>query len=235
MAICADGNLAAADRDLAAAWQSVLAPLDAETATVLRADQKKFLQGLDEGFDSDVWGKAGPPPQKDMRAQIARLPHDGDDSPFPALEDELRERIGFLRALTPAASGVPFDGLWKNYDAELLIEPAGEGRYDVTFGLTSYGFDRDHCHFNATFAAAEAGLAARAVHNTDPEQDNHDIAGRLRIARAGTALTLSQADPDQTPGAGERWVCPRVPALTGPLFHTGLKADEASRLQPDEE
>jgi hypothetical protein len=45
------------------------------------------------------------------------------------------------------------------------------------------------------------------------------------------ALTLSLCLPDGMPPASR--VCAHLPALTGPLFHTGLKADQAFRLKPE--
>jgi hypothetical protein len=243
LAVCADARLAAGDRELAAAWQAALARLDAETAKVLRDDQKKFLVGLDEGFDSDIWGKAGAPEGAALRAAVAQLRWGADADPFAALQAQMRERIAFLRALAPAAA---VTGLWKNRDAELLIaaaplaaptattfEGTDEGRYGVRFGLTSYGFDKYHCHFTAKFQAAATGLLAPGARNTDPEVAA-DIAGTLRIGRgAGATLTLTDTPPAKTAGADPAYVCPRAPALTGPLFHTGLTADQAFRLKPD--
>src|ERR1700691_3768883 len=61
MATCADPQLAAADIDLEAAYESTLARVDAETTSALREDQRKFIADLDRGFESSVWGKADPP------------------------------------------------------------------------------------------------------------------------------------------------------------------------------
>jgi uncharacterized protein len=48
LATCADATIAAADRELAAAWQNAIAPLDPATVKALRADQKKFLEDLEK-------------------------------------------------------------------------------------------------------------------------------------------------------------------------------------------
>jgi len=243
LAVCADARLAAGDREMAAAWQSAAAHLDADTAKQLREDQKKFLAGLDDGFASAVWGKTGAPQGAALHAAIAQLRWGAAADPFAALAAQMRERIAFLRNLAPATA---VTGLWKNHDAELSItaaplaastatafEGTDEGRYDVSFGLTSYGAAKYHCHFTAKFQAAAHGLVATAVRNTDPGA-GADIAGKLLIAHgAGRTLTLTETPPDQTTGADPVHVCPRAPALTGPLFHTGLTADQAFRLKPD--
>jgi uncharacterized protein YecT (DUF1311 family) len=229
LATCNDAKLAAADRELAAAWQSVGARLDPATLTAMRKDQQKFLSDLNTGFDSSVWGKAGPPAAAAMRAQVARLKrdaNDADDDPLTGLDTALRERIAFLRALTPASSVA---GLWKNADAELLIVPAQNGAYQVTFGMTSYGFEKYSCHFSGTFTGNGDTLVAAAVQNADPDIDDFG-AGTIRIARTGQILTINQPEA-RTSGAP--WLCPRVPGLTGSLFHTGLTADQAYRLTPD--
>ena len=225
---CADAKIAAADRELATAWQSAVAHADAAMAKALRADQKQFLSGLDDGFDSEVWGKAGPPEGKEMRTQVAQLRRqpDGQDA-LSELERQLRERGAFLRNLRPAQS---FAGLWKNNNSELLIVPAGEGRFKVSFGERTFGWPKYHCHFTGEFTASDRGLTAPGAHNTDSEVDE-DISGKLLIARAGATLGLSQDIEDNSPD--QRRICPRTPALTGPLFHTSLKPADARRLDPD--
>jgi uncharacterized protein YecT (DUF1311 family) len=249
MATCADAELAAADLDLQAAYESTLAHVDAETASALREDQKKYLADLDRGFESSVWGKAEAPRGAALRDAIAQMRRGGDGDPLAGLQAQMRERIAFLRSLAPPTS---VTGLWKNKDAELLIvhvDPdlvasarttkAGvnfgdddRGHYDATFGMAVYGVAEDQCHFTAIFRAAPEGLRSAGVHNTDPGREQ-DIAAKLIIARiTPMALTLTQASPDAAPSSNERWVCPRLPALTGPLFHTSLKADQAFRLKP---
>jgi uncharacterized protein YecT (DUF1311 family) len=245
MATCADPQLAATDIDLEAAYESTLARVDAETTSALREDQRKFLADLDRGFESSVWGKADAPHSDALRTAVAQMHRGADGDPLAALEAQMRERIDFLRSLALPTS---VTGLWKNNNAELLIlhvdpdlaaQPRNakaaanfgdddRGHYEVTFGMAIYGFAQDHCHFTAAFRASADGLHAPGAHNTDAGVDR-DIAGKLVIARAGPmAVTITQALRD----AGE-WVCPRLPALTGPLFHSSLKADHALRLKPD--
>ena len=101
LATCADARIAVADRELAAAWQHAIASLDPAAVKALRADQKKFLEDLDSGFEGEVWGKQSPPEGKELRAQIARLRRGGDFDALADLEAQLRERLGFLRDLTP--------------------------------------------------------------------------------------------------------------------------------------
>ena len=142
LATCNDSRLAAADRDLASIWQSATAHLDSTTLAALRKDHQMFLSALNEGFNSSIWGKAGPPPTASMRLRVSELKRDAsdpDDDPLMMLEIQLRERIAFLRALMHANS---FAGLWKNADAELWIAAGENGSYQVTFGLTSYGFEK---------------------------------------------------------------------------------------------
>jgi uncharacterized protein YecT (DUF1311 family) len=249
MVTCADAKLAATDLDLQAAYESTFAHVDAETANALREDQKRFLADLDRGFDRSVWGNAEPPRGVALRNEIAQMHRGAEGDPLAALQVQMAERIAFLRSLTPPTS---ITGLWKNSDAEVLIvhvDPdlspqvrsakAGgsfgdddRGHYDASFGMAIYGFPRDQCHFTAVFRAAPEGLRAAGAHNTDPG-DEQDVASKLVIAR-GTpmALTLTQMLPEGAPSADQHRVCPRLPALTGPLFHTSLKADQAFRLKP---
>ena len=77
LATCADARIAAADRELAAAWQNAIAGPDPATVKALRADHKKFLEDLDSGFEGEVWGKQSPPEGKELRAQIARMRRGG--------------------------------------------------------------------------------------------------------------------------------------------------------------
>jgi len=98
--------------------------------------------------------------------------------------------------------------------------------------MTVYGFAEDQCHFTAIFRAAPEGLRSPGVRSMDP--GGEDIAAKLIIARSTPmALTLTQAFPDPAPSSKERWICPRLPAMTGALFHTGLKADQAFRLKSE--
>ena len=248
MATCADSQLAAVDIDLGAAYESTLARVDADTTTALREDQRKFLADLDRGFESSVWGKADPPHGEALRAAIAQMRRSVDGDPLGALEAQMRERIAFLRSLTPPTS---VTGLWKNNNAELLIVHVDpdlntqarsarasanfgdddRGHYDVSFGMAVYGSAQDHCHFTGVFRASADGLRAPGARNTDPEV-NLDIADKLLIARAGPAtLTLTQTSPNGAASSDPQSVCPHLPVLTGPLFHTGLKADQALRLK----
>jgi uncharacterized protein YecT (DUF1311 family) len=145
LATCADARIAAADRELAAAWRNAIAGLDPAAVKALRADQKKFLEDLDSGFEGEVWGKQSPPEGRELRAQIARTRRGGDFDALSDLEAQLRERIVFLRNLTPAAS---YAGLWKNHDSELwLAANGGEAHYRATFGTTTFGWAKYHCHF----------------------------------------------------------------------------------------
>ena len=155
LATCADARIAAADRELAAAWQHAIASLDPAAVKALRADQKKFLEDLDSGFEGEVWGKQSPPEGRELRAQ--RLRRGGDFDALADLEAQLRERLAFLRDLTPATS---YAGLWKNHDSELwLAADGGEAHYRATFGMTTFGWGKYHCHFTAAFAAADRGFA----------------------------------------------------------------------------
>jgi uncharacterized protein YecT (DUF1311 family) len=229
LATCADSGLSAVDRELAAAWRHAMAHLDKATGAVLRQDQKKFVASLDSGFDSELWGKAEPPDREEMRRQISKLRRGDDPDHFASLQEQLRERITFLRKLAPAKS---FAGLWKNQEAELLIVPADHGAYRVTFGMTSFGWEKYHCHFTAAFEASGADLVASVAHNTDPELDE-DIASSLRISRVGEAVTIVENIPDNAAGSAVHRICPREPALTAPLFHTSLAPSEAYRLKPE--
>jgi len=231
LATCADARIATADRELAAAWQHAIAGLDPATAKALRADQKKFLENLDTGFEGDVWGKQSPPEGKELRAEIARLRRGGDSDALADLEAQLRERVAFLRSLAPATS---LAGLWKNHDSELLLAAdGGEGRYRATFGMTTFGWAKYHCHFTAAFVPADKGFAAAAPHNTDPEVDE-DAATRLVLVRSGAMLDLTEEIQDNAGEAKLSRICPRAGDFTDPLFHTNLKQGDAHRLNPED-
>ena len=172
----------------------------------LRADQKKFLEELDSGFEGEVLGKQSPPEGKELRAQIARMRRGGDFDALADLEAQLRERIAFLRSLTPATS---YAGLWKNHDSELWLAADGrEAHYRATFGTTTFGWAKYHCHFTAEFAAADKGVATTAAHNTDPEVDE-DTASTLLMARSGAMLVLTEEIPDNAGEAKLPRICPR--------------------------
>jgi uncharacterized protein YecT (DUF1311 family) len=231
LATCADARIATADRELAAAWQHAVAGLDPATVKALRADQKKFLEDLDNGFDGEVWGKQGAPEGKELRAQIARMRRGGDFDPLGGLEAQLRERIAFLRNLTPANS---YAGLWKSHDSELWLAADGGGqRYRAMFGMATFGWAKYHCHFTAEFGTTDKGIAAVTPHNTDPAVDE-DAASTLRIARSGAMLVLSEEIPDNAGEAKLPRICPRGGDFADPLFHTGLNPDKAYRLKPDD-
>jgi uncharacterized protein YecT (DUF1311 family) len=232
LATCDDAKLAAADRELAAAWHEGIARLDAASAKALREDQRKFLSDIDEGFNAELWGKQDPPDGKELRAQVGQLRRGGEDDVLAALEAQLRERIAFLRHLTPAAS---VSGLWKNHNAELLVTAADNDRYRATYGTTNFGWPKYHCHFTAAFAAPSPGqrLTAAAPHNTDPEVDE-DSASMLFLSRDGALLTLAEEASDNAGGAKLARICPRIGDFDEPFFHTSLRAEEARRLKPDE-
>ena len=182
LATCADARIAAADRELAA-WQH---GCDPATVKALRADQKKFLEDLDSGFEGEVWGK------QSRRGKVARA----DRAPAPRrrlrcagdLEAQLRERLAFLRDPTPATS---YAGLGRTTISLWVAADGGEAHYRATFGMTTFGCGKYHCHFTAAFAAADKGFAAMAAHNTDPEVDE-DTASRLSMTRSGAILVLTE-------------------------------------------
>ena len=77
---------------MAAAWPAAIARLDAAPAKALRDDQRQFISAIDDGFDNQLWGKAGPPDSASERrkavAALRRAPD--DDTPetdaLPTLE-----------------------------------------------------------------------------------------------------------------------------------------------------
>src|SRR5580693_3042189 len=153
LATCNDAKLAAVDCELAAAWREAIGRLDPVTAKALREDQRKFLSDIDDGFDAELWGKQDRPEGKELRTQVAQLRRGGDDDALAALEAQLRERIAFLRNLTPAAS---VTGLWKNHDSEFLVAAGDNGRYRATYGNNSFGWAKYQCHFTADFGTSDA-------------------------------------------------------------------------------
>lgn len=235
VAACSDAALAQADRDLDAAWRAAIAKLekvaDKATADKLRDDQRLFLQGLNDGFDAELFGKAGPPDNNELRARVLALRRDGDDNALAGLEAQLRERTAFLQALSPAAS---YAGLWKSADAEMLIVPGADGRFQVSFGTTTYGWFKYHCHFTGDdFQETARGLTAERAHNSDPEIDD-DVVSMLIVARAGNTATLQEIAPENSDPAVPHRICPREPGFGETLFHTGLKESDARRLDPGE-
>jgi uncharacterized protein YecT (DUF1311 family) len=235
IAVCNDPALAQTDRELDAAWRAAIAKFDKASdqtaAAKLRDDQRRFLQGLDDGFDAELWGKAGPPDDDTMRARALALSRDGDDHILGGLDAQLRERIAFLRALSPAIS---YAGLWKSADAEMLIAPGTDGRFQVSFGTTTYGWFKYHCHFTGDeFQDTVRGLVSERAHNSDPEIDD-DVVSTLIVARQGDALTLTEIIPENADPAAPHHICPREPGFGETLFHTDLKEADARRLDPGE-
>jgi uncharacterized protein YecT (DUF1311 family) len=233
VATCNDAKIAAADRELAAAWHEAIARLDAPTAKALREDQRKFLSDIDEGFNAELWGKQDPPEGNELRAQVAQLRRGGDGDVLAALEAQVRERIAFLRHLTPASSVV---GLWKNHNAEILVAAGDNGHYRATYGTSNFGWPKYHCHFTAAFAApsaADGRLAAPTPHNIDPEVDM-DSASTLFMAHDGALLTLAEEPSEKGDDAKLSRICPRIGEFDEPFFRTSLRAEDARRLKPDE-
>ena len=234
VAVCSDAGLAAADRDMTAAWQAAIAHLDGATAKALRKDQENFITDLDYGFVGTVWLKEEPPKGRALREAIARIKRSTDPGQPDALTQlgaQIRQRTAFLRALAPADPAAPYAGLWKNNDTELLAEPAGDGAYDVTYGMSAYGWSKYYCHFTAHFMAAGIDLLAKSAHPTDGDS-NGDVATNLRLARNGATLVLDD-DPNASNGDKPITPCPHHPNLNAPLFHTGLRAEQGHHLDPD--
>jgi hypothetical protein len=150
--------------------------------------------------------------------------------------------LGGSRGAAPRARCLPAQpragdllaGLWKNHDSELfLAADVREGRYRATFGATTFGWAKYHCHFTAAFAPADKGFAAAAPRNTDPEVDE-DAATRLVLVRSGAMLDLTEEIQDNAAEAKLSRVCPRAGDFTDPLFHTSLKPADARRLKPED-
>jgi uncharacterized protein YecT (DUF1311 family) len=247
MATCRDAKLAAADRAMAAAWPAAIARLDATTAKALRDDQRQFISAIDDGFDNQLWGKAGPPDSASERRKAVAALRRGpdDDTPetdaLPTLEAQLNQRAAFLKALTPASAAAPFAGLWKNFGGELLIEPSvmaaarsapDNNAFRVTLGVASFGFAKYQCHFAGVFKLTGDALLAQSAHNNDLDED---IIDNLRIRRDGSTVTIDDDVPHQAKGDDPYTICPRVPNLTGPLFHTSLSAAQGHHLKPEDD
>ena len=231
LATCNDAKLAAADRELAAAWREAIARLDPATAKALREDQRKFLSDIDGGFDGELWGKHETPEGKELRAQVAQLRRGGDYDALAGLEAQLRERIAFLRNLTPAAS---FSGLWKNHHIRSFWSWPATTAATARPTATTVSARRNTCHFTAEFgasAAAGKGQSAPAAHNTDVDENT---ASTLFMTRNGAMLTLSEEFPDNPSDAPLPRICPRGGDFADPFFHTGLRAADARCLKPDD-
>jgi hypothetical protein len=115
-----------------------------------------------------------------------------------------------------------------------LVAAGDNGRYRTTYGNNSFGWAKYQCHFTADFgasAAADKGLAAPAAHNTDVDENT---ASTLLMTRNGGMLTLSEEFPDNVGDAPLPRICPHGGDFREPFFHTGLRADDARRLKPDE-
>jgi len=54
------------------------------------------------------------------------------------------------------------------------------------------------------------------------------------MTRNGATLTLSEEFPDNVGDAPLPRICPRGGDFADPFFHTGLRANDARRLKPDE-
>jgi len=221
--------------------------LDATTAKALRDDQRQFISAIDDGFDNQLWGKAGPPDSASERRKAVAALRRGpdDDTPetdaLPTLEAQLNQRAAFLKALTPASAAAPFAGLWKNFGGELLIEPSvmaaarsapDNNAFRVTLGVASFGFAKYQCHFAGVFKLTGDALLAQSAHNNDLDED---IIDNLRIRRDGSTVTIDDDVPHQAKGDDPYTICPRVPNLTGPLFHTSLSAAQGHHLKPEDD
>jgi hypothetical protein len=143
-------------------------------------------------------GQAGPAERQELRAQVAQLRRGGDYDALAALEAQLRERIAFLRNLTPAAS---FTGLWKNHDSEFLGAAGDNGRYRATYA----SFVDLYFILPGVVAVAVLSLLLRNMHRSVSEDGlsqrvRPEVAGPIinsakPIIRAGTrAETPAKSD-----------------------------------------
>ena len=192
----------------------------------------KFLSDIDDGFDAELWGKQDRPEGKELRAQVAQLRRGGDYDALAALEAQLRERIAFLRNLTPTAS---FTGLWKNHDFGNFgrgrrQRPLPHGLRQQQFRLGEISVPLHRRLRRGTSGAADKGLAAPAAHNTDVDENT---ASTLLMTRNDATLTLSE-NFRTMPATRRCRASPHGGDFREPFFHTGLRADDARRLKPDE-
>lgn len=97
-AICADPALSALDRRIAAAYQKLLAALDAPGRTALRMDQRTFLEARD--------------------IQARRSDYD--------LKADLAGRAAFLESIETAPRA-GFTGTWTNVYGDVSVSTAGSG------------------------------------------------------------------------------------------------------------
>lgn len=211
---CRDPRLARADRDMAAAYSAARKRLRAPVAEALRGDQKRFLEGLESGFDAEIWFKGNVPETAkaaaaDLRRVIAASPEK-----LTELRAEIDGRTAMLRAVRDEAPG--FVGTWRNAAATLTIAPASSGVHAVRYVDPSYGWPKYQCSFTGLARPDGAGLI---VDFDQPDDADALPRGHAHLDRAGPFLDLAETT-DETKTGDDRgyWICNHQPGLKGRFF-----------------
>lgn len=211
---CRDARLARADRDMAAAYAAARKRLRAPAAEALRADQKRFLEGLESGFDAEIWFKGNVPENpKTVAADLRRVIAESPET-LTGLRAEIAERTAMLRAVRDDLPG--FVGTWRNAAATLTIAPASSGVHAVRYTDPSYGWPKYECSFSGLARPDGAGLI---VDFDQPDDADALPRGHAHLDRAGPFLDLVETtDETKTGDDREYWICNHQPGLKGRFF-----------------
>ena len=204
-AVCRNERLAKLDRAMDEAYRAALGRIDPAAARALRADQRKFVAELDDGFLVDLMGKDFKTPE-DQEAALKEALASQERAVISSLEEELESRIGMLKAIERGRSG--FAGVWRNSKVQLTVREDKGGAYKAQFSYETYGWERDRCALTLDLTAKEAGLSTTAVHNEDNDED---YGNPIALSRAGIVLHLKEAGLEESHASG--WSCPRIPSL----------------------
>lgn len=221
--VCGDDRLARADRAMAAAWRDARKRLAPGDAAALLADQKQFLEALDDGFAAEIWFKAGiPEDPAQVTADIRRVLHDQGET-IDGLARQIELRAALLRALLPDRAG--FTGAWMAHDVIVEIGPAADGRRSIRYDAPSYGWPKYQCHFHAEARAAGAGLIAEKPVNTDFGDEDDVRDSRFEFTRIGLRLQITEKfGTDQGMAEDAIRACGHRPGIDDKLFPVAAEA-----------
>lgn len=225
LAVCALPSLAAADRSLARALRAAGARLGRADTESLAADQRAFLLRIDIGFDGRLWGKQEPPDLAGRRAEVRRIA-DGSET-AQALREQMVLRALLLDAIDPRRGD--FVGLFVSRNGHVEIGPAVDGRHPVTLSIGSYGWEKYHCDFEASFARLGDRLIAEEVRNDEADRR----VTRLELAIDGARLRIVEETPETSSDPHVGRACPRISPLGAPFFRVDrskLPADIRARM-----
>lgn len=210
--VCGDVAAARTDREMAVAYREARRGLPSDLSRRLAADQRAFIDELDDGFNATVWFKGGlPEDERQVRSDLSRVLLDRGGA-LVALRSEISWRTKFLSRIDP--NRPTFVGEWAMHGSRLNLSPTkADGTVAVSFEHPSYGWPKYRCRFEATAHAVDGTLIVESVHDGDLDETRQT---RLILRREdGALVTTETLTGESGPGA-----CIRAGLVEGTFFAT---------------